>query len=234
MNIPLWTNILEFNFDKPVSEYGFSTRLANKNYWTKDFTDAAILEYKKFMYLAATSDFMVSPSDIIDVVWHQHLIFTQSYQEFCTMIGKQVQHVPSTHNRDEHEKFRQAKERTIKFYTENFGDYPRAIWDYTDMYQSLRLSKAKLKVRSFILLGIFAFIAAIVPAYFVLRPLYVKIDNPNFLIGFVALSLVTFAALELFNRMQLRRMVDQFDSDSFIFKLQPLELVYLKTQKLSR
>src|SRR5262249_27909909 len=99
MKNELWEKILEFDFDDPPSQYGFSTRLANENYWTKKFTQKAILEYKKFMYLAATSESMVSPSEIIDVVWHQHLIFTKSYREFCAVIGKEVQHVPSTHNR---------------------------------------------------------------------------------------------------------------------------------------
>ena len=55
MNTELWNSILQFDFDNPPSEYGFSIRLANENYWTKNFTEQAILEYKKFMYLAATS-----------------------------------------------------------------------------------------------------------------------------------------------------------------------------------
>jgi len=90
MKSALWTKILQFDFDEPLSEYGFSTRLAHENRWTKHFTEQAIVEYKKFMYLAATSNFMVSPSEIVDVVWHQHLIFTQSYQDFCKPIGKQA------------------------------------------------------------------------------------------------------------------------------------------------
>ena len=83
----LWNKILEFDLDSPFSEYGFSTRLADENYWTKNFTTKAILEYKKFMYLAGTSDFMVSPSEVIDTVWHQHLIYTQSYNDFCQLLG---------------------------------------------------------------------------------------------------------------------------------------------------
>lgn len=234
MNTPLWNNILQFDFDTPRSEYGFSIRLANENFWTKEFTESAILEYKKFMYLAATSDMMVSPSEIIDVVWHQHLIFTQSYQDFCNLIGKQVQHVPSTHNRDEAERFRQAKERTKKLYAENFGKWPSVIWEYSGMYESLRLKKARFKLRSVIIVGIFIFIAAIAPAYWLLRPLYVKIGNPEFIIGFLILAGLTFAALEIYNRAQLRQMVDGFDSDSFIFKLHPFEVIYLQTQKLSK
>ena len=51
MNSELWDKILQFDFDSPPSEYGFSTRLANEHYWTKDFSDQAILEYKKFKML---------------------------------------------------------------------------------------------------------------------------------------------------------------------------------------
>jgi hypothetical protein len=56
MNTILWNVVLAYDFDQPLSEYGFSVRLAKENYWTQAFTQKAILEYKKFMYLAATQD----------------------------------------------------------------------------------------------------------------------------------------------------------------------------------
>lgn len=232
MNQELWSKILYFDFDNPPSEYGFSTRLANENFWTKEFTDQAILEYKKFMYLAATSDFMVSPSEIIDNVWHQHLIFTQSYQDFCNILGKQIQHIPSTHNREEFEKFKQAKERTIKFYERDFGKQPKNIWTYNDMFESLNLEKSKFKLRTFIIIGILAFICLTVPAYFLLKPIYMQIDNPYFIFGFIALTVATLLTLEFYNKTKLRNIVAGFDETSFIYNLQPFELVYLKTQKL--
>jgi hypothetical protein len=232
MNKELWDKILQFDFDNPPSEYGFSTRLANENFWTKDFTELAILEYKKFMYLATTSEFMVSPSEIVDTVWHQHLIFTQSYQDFCNIIGKQIQHIPSTHNKEEFEKFRQAKERTKKFYTNIFGEQPNVIWEYNDMYGSLNLDKAKFKIRTFIIIGILVFMALTIPAYFALKPIYLQIHNPYFIIGFIALSILTFIGLEIYNRKKLKSIVKSFDDNSFINNLQPFELVYLKTQKL--
>ena len=232
MNQELWNKILAFDFDNPPSEYGFSTRLANENFWTKEFTDQAILEYKKFMYLAATSDFMVSPSEIIDNVWHQHLIFTQSYQDFCNIIGKQIQHIPSTHNREEFEKFKQAKERTIKFYERDFGKQPKNIWTCNDMFESLNLEKAKFKLRTFIIIGILAFISLTVPAYFLLKPIYVQIDNPYFIFAFIALTVATLLTLEFYNKTKLKNIVLRFDETSFTYNLQPFELVYLKTQKL--
>ncbi|HEX7869566.1 MAG TPA: DUF1399 domain-containing protein, partial [Chryseobacterium sp.] len=90
MNKDLWGKIEQFDFNNPSSEYDFTLRLANENYWTQNFTQQAILEYKKFMYLAAVSDMMVSPSEIVDTVWHQHLIFTKSYHEFCQILEKQI------------------------------------------------------------------------------------------------------------------------------------------------
>jgi hypothetical protein len=168
MNTALWNRILAIDLDTPLSEYGFSTRLASENYWTKKFTESAILEYKKFMYLAGTSEFMVSPSEIVDAVWHQHLIFTQSYTDFCNIIGKQIQHVPSTHNKEEFDKFRPAKERTRRLYEANFGEELKEILEYATMYDSLDLPKAKLKIRTFILLGVFAFVMLLIPFYFCL------------------------------------------------------------------
>lgn len=233
MNQELWNKILAFDFDNPPSEYEFSTRLANEKFWTNEFADQAILEYKKFMYLATTSEFMVSPSEIIDNVWHQHLIFTQSYQDFCNILGKQIQHIPSTHNREEFEKFKQAKERTIKFYERDFGKQPKNIWTYNDMFESLNLEKAKFKLRTFIIFGILAFICLTAPAYFLLNPIYVQIDNPYFIFGFIALTFATLLILEFYNKTKLKNIVSAFDETSFIFQLQPFELVYLKTQKLS-
>jgi hypothetical protein len=109
---------------------------------------------------------MVSPSEIVDTVWHQHLIFSQSYLDFCSLIGKQVQHVPSTHNKAEFEKFKQAKERTRTLYIQNFGNQPAGVWNYASMYESLHLDKAKLKLRTFLIIGILTFLALIVPFYF--------------------------------------------------------------------
>jgi hypothetical protein len=216
-----------------MSEYGFSTRLANENYWTRNFTKKAILEYKKFMYLAATSDKMVSPSEIIDVVWHQHLIFTQSYSDFCQVLGKQIQHVPSTHNHADADKFKHAKERTHISYATVFGEQPTDIWDNPGMFEGLKLDKAKLKVRGFVLLGILIFVCLMVPFYYLLRPVYVQIRNPDFIIGFILVCGSTFTGLEFFNRAYISTIVNRLNRNCFLFDLHPMEVIYLKTQKIS-
>ncbi|MBL0316202.1 MAG: hypothetical protein IPP69_10635 [Flavobacteriales bacterium] len=228
----LWEKIDQCEFDQPRAEYSFSVRLASENYWTDDFTKKAILEYKKFMYLAAVYDAMVSPSAIVDVVWHQHLIFTQSYQEFCSLLGKQIQHIPSTHNKEDAEKFIRAKERTKKFYLDEFGAQPSAIWEYEDMYASLQLPKAKYKLRSFVIVGLLAVILLAVPFYFLLRPIYMQLGNPGFVWVYFVGGIFIFLLMEWFNKGHLRKLTQAFPKDSFIHHLHPYELIYLKNQNL--
>ncbi|WP_177763866.1 glycine-rich domain-containing protein [Flavobacterium sp. I3-2] len=232
MNQELWNRILNFNFDFPQSEFGFTTRLAKENYWTLNFTKKAILEYKKFMYLAATSNVMVSPSEIVDVVWHQHLIFTKSYQKFCTILGKQIQHIPSTHNKEDYAKFKQAKEQTKILYEQNFGNQPEEIWSFNTMFESLKLKKAKYKLRTFINFGIISFVCLILPFYFILNPIYRKIDGSLFIFLLLILSIVIFSILEIYNRKKLHELIINIDKKSFLFDLIPDELIYLKKQNI--
>jgi uncharacterized protein (TIGR04222 family) len=231
MQTTLWQKIQAFDFDQPLSEYGFSVRLAAENNWTKQFTEAAILEYKKFMFLAASSNFMVAPSAIVDIVWHQHLIFTQSYQQFCELLGKTIQHIPSTHNRNEVAKFKAAKERTTQLYQQQFGEQPANIWEKNDMYDGLNLPKAKYK---FLVLLVFAALALVLLAWpfrQLIKPILVQIDNPYFLFGYLLLGWVTFTALHFYNKSKLRAMLNGFDNDAFVYQLEPVELAYLQTKR---
>jgi uncharacterized protein (TIGR04222 family) len=232
MNKILWNEVLAYDFDQPLSEYGFSVRLAKENFWTQAFTKKAILEYKKFMYLAATHEAMVSPSEIVDVVWHQHLVFTQSYADFGKLLGKTVQHIPSTHNRKDAVRFKQAKERTHQLYKNSFGEPPAEVWEYATMHGALQLSKAKYKLRSGILVGLFILAAWLIPAYFLLQPFYLTIKGPDFLPGYIGLCAVLVLALARYSRTQLEKRVDGFRK-SFIHDLDPAELIYLKTKQVS-
>lgn len=233
LNKDLWNKINRFDFDTPPSEYGFSTRLASENYWTKEFTAQALVEYKKFMYLAAISDTMVSPSEIVDVVWHQHLVFTQSYQAFCHLLGKQIQHIPSTHNREDAAKFKRAKEHTTRLYRDCFGEQPTAIWNYGTMYENLHMERTPTELETLIVIAIGAFAILTIPAFFFLKPVYAATSSPLFFLLFCSLVGVVFATLEMFNLLQLQSILRLIHKGSFLYELQPLELVYLQTQKLS-
>ncbi len=233
MEKDLWNRVQEFDLDHPISEYGFSTRLADENFWTIDFTKKAILEYKKFMYLAATSTMMISPSEIVDSVWHQHLIFTQSYTDFCRLLGKDIQHIPSTHNREEAEKFKAAKERTQKHYKVVFGEQPAEIWDYSGMLDTLNLPKARINVRSSLLIGLIGTCLIFPLVFLSIKPVLKSIPNPHFVLGYVALATVVVIVLNFLNTKRLRHLIERAPQYSFIKHLEPLELVYLKTGNIA-
>ena len=232
MNNQLFENVLAFDLDRQMSEYTFTTRLAKENNWTRNFTNEAIIEYKKFMYLAATASAMVSPSEIVDIVWHQHLIYTKSYKKFCLLLGKKIEHIPSTHDRAEAAKFREAKERTTQLYEQNFGEQPAHIWNFMGMYDSLELEKARLDNNSVIGLGIMFFGVLCVVGHYLLEPFYMKIQGLNFIGGYLLLAIGTLSSLYVFNKNYLKKTFDNLDKDGFIFNLHPLELIYLKRNNI--
>lgn len=232
MNRALWGKIEQFDFDYPVAVYGFSTRLAYKNKWTIAFTQGAILEYKKFMYLAATSDFMVSPSEIVDIVWHEHLIFTQSYQDFCTILDKKIAHIPSTHDKNEKEKFVKAKEKTTNLYESVFGKQPPIYWEYNLFIDTFQFQKIKTSTTEFMVYGTVSFIILLIPACYALMPLYKQINNPYFLIGYLILSAICFILLEVVNRNYLHTLLNDLIKNPILKQLKPTELIFMKTRKL--
>lgn len=233
LNKELWNSIEAFDFDSPPSEYCFSIRLATENCWTKAFTEWAITEYRKFMYLAATSEQMVSPSGVVDAVWHQHLTFTGSYQAFCKLIGKYVEHVPSTGSAAERNKFKTAKEFTKEQYSAVFGDQPTAVWENNHIFDSLNLPKAKWKLRSVIIVALLTLFLLCIPAFFILTPLYSLIGNPEFIFYIMGLEVATILLLNSYNKLQLSKIIAKFDADSFIYNLKPGELLYLQAQSVA-
>jgi hypothetical protein len=102
----LWLRLKAYHFDHIVtpgllehitarfghinpSAKAFARKVAKKHGWKNDFALKALGEYKKFIYLGLVSDFEVTPSKIIDTVWHEHLLFTKAYRDFCTHVIEQ-------------------------------------------------------------------------------------------------------------------------------------------------
>ncbi|KRD08911.1 hypothetical protein ASE21_13740 [Flavobacterium sp. Root901] len=232
MNKTLWEKALAFSFDQPNDQYGFSTRLALKNHWTVNFTQSAIIEYKKFMLLAATNNEMVSPSEIVDIVWHEHLIFTNSYTDFCNVLGKRIEHIPSTHNRSEFEKFQTAKERTTGLYEINFGKQPAEIWYYQNELYSLHLEKSKYEASKLRKNFLRYTIIMSFPVCLIIFSLLIKIKNPDFLIGYLLLFVTTILILKIYVHKSFTSLYNKIKSNSILRNLTPLEMVYFKEDKL--
>ena len=150
--------ILSFPLDDPKSGLKFSTRLAQENQWSSDFTSRAITEYRRFLILCAEVDHPVTPPDAVDQVWHLHLCYTESYwNDLCgKVLQRPLHHGPTRGGSEEQNKFHDWYEKTKTSYEELFNEKPPIdIWPSSekrfshnfrriDMKSNLVISKPRL------------------------------------------------------------------------------------------
>lgn len=144
----LWLRLKNYNFDHLVpvglweqiqakfgngnaSTKAFAAKLARKAGWSNTFALRAVHEYKKFVYLGVVSDFVVTPPQVIDQVWHQHILFSKAYRSFChEVIQYDFDHHPELVTLEEQTGTFQAQYLdTLELYRNEFGiDPPADIW----------------------------------------------------------------------------------------------------------
>ena len=88
--------------------------------------EKALSETIKFLMLAAeNTDGQSTPSARVDLAWHEFILFTRTYQNFCeTHFGKLIHHEPS----DNHEVNSQQYAKTLSHYRQRFGEPPAEYW----------------------------------------------------------------------------------------------------------
>lgn len=231
MNTILWEKIQKFDLDDSEGEYNFTMRLSSENGWTLWFTKQAIDEYKKFMYLAATVGKMVSPSEIIDVVWHQHLIFTQSYSDFCQLLGRRIEHIPSTHNKEEKFLFASAKNRTKEEYESVFGNQPVLFWEKKSFEEGLNINKGQKSFDFYVQKSVIGFIIGVVLFRFVFYEWYLSISNPNFPILFLVGGIFIIIGIHLCNDFLVKKKAKAFMENEILKKLEPCEWITLEKRE---
>lgn len=145
----LWSRIQEAFGGENASTQAFADKISRKLGWTNGYALQAIAEYKKFVYLAVVSDFNVTPSKIIDQVWHEHLLFNKAYREFCSeVINYTLDHNPELVQTGEGVAiFNKQYFDTIDLYKREFGtDPPAHIWNLTKFAgKSLRTDEDESK-----------------------------------------------------------------------------------------
>ena len=127
----LWEKIQNFQLDDPTSALPFSQKLAKQNNWATTFTNRAIEEYKKFIFLCCISPTGASPSEIVDEVWHLHLTYTDNYwNQFCKKtLLQEIHHHPSKGGVTEKEKHVDWYTQTLRLYEVTFNNKaPEDIW----------------------------------------------------------------------------------------------------------
>lgn len=127
----LWKALNNFQIGEPNVPLTFQRKLADRFNWSSEFTTRAVDAYKKFIYLSAISIEPVSPSAVIDEVWHLHLVYTQSYwKEMCgEILHKEIHHNPGNGRKGENEEYQQIFMQTCTLYLQEFGEHPDPeIW----------------------------------------------------------------------------------------------------------
>lgn len=128
--IELWNQLQRFELDEPDAPAPFSKRLCSETGWSPEFALRAVQEYKRFLFLTAVAPHRCTPSDIVDTVWHLHLLYTRSYwDDLCGKILKyQLHHEPGNAPKQQ-EHFKQQYQKTLKSYVAFIGHLPPAdIW----------------------------------------------------------------------------------------------------------
>ncbi len=119
-----------FGGDDP-STHAFVAKISKKLGWDSKFTMRALREYKKFVYLGVVAGFPVTPPKLLDQVWHEHLLFTKAYREFCSdILERPFDHNPELLPSDEQTEVYQAQyQATLDLYQTEFGyEAPVAVW----------------------------------------------------------------------------------------------------------
>jgi hypothetical protein len=144
----LWTRIHDYHFDhivqpelrdKVVAMFGgadastqaFASKLAAKLGWSRQFALRAIEEYKKFLYLGNIGAPNVTPSRVIDKVWHEHILFSRGYREFCRdVLRRDFDHNPElVPMAEQNDVFAQQYLDTLDAYRTEFNTMPPVdIW----------------------------------------------------------------------------------------------------------
>jgi hypothetical protein len=100
--------------------------------WTQEYTKTVVFEYERFLQLRKDSD-KLSPSDDIDKVWHQHILNTKYYYDYCYMrFDKFIHHDP--YDSLDQDSRKKRIENTLRYYIVIFKEIPnKLVWKYSDI-----------------------------------------------------------------------------------------------------
>ncbi|TRX53064.1 hypothetical protein FNH22_21380 [Fulvivirga sp. M361] len=84
-----------------------------------------LTEVVKFMYLVSAFHVKLTPSLMVDLAWHEFILFTKAYERFCRIeLGSFIHHTPDDNNAANNKNYL----KTIQRYISLFGEPPVNIW----------------------------------------------------------------------------------------------------------
>lgn len=89
-----------------------------------------LVETIKFLSLVAEqSNTTLTPAHRVDLVWHEFILFTRAYADFCQVqFGKFIHHNPGGTQKENRKQFA----ATLSLYESRYGIPPRLFWGGVD------------------------------------------------------------------------------------------------------
>ena len=115
------------SLDRFEAPYLQEKLLSDGKFETPKEYQEAFTEFKKYVTLRKLSDEkgLAMTSKQVDEVWHQFILFTTQYHEFCNgMLGEYLHHLPRTSFTPSS---KDGKQRFVNNYQKIFGEIPN-IW----------------------------------------------------------------------------------------------------------
>ena len=82
-------------------------------------------ELIRFLSLVGYSKEILTPSKSVDLAWHEFILFTRLYQEFCKLkFGRFIHHTPDDNKKTNNRNYL----KTIQKYIKYFGEPSVKIW----------------------------------------------------------------------------------------------------------
>jgi hypothetical protein len=109
----------------------FAVRKVQQRYnWTAEHTAMVEREWHRFLILKSLDEFdQFSPCDDVDALWHQIILNTRYYADYChNQFHKMIHHDPE--NAEDQDARKLRLELTLEAYCDRFGEEPvGAIWN---------------------------------------------------------------------------------------------------------
>jgi len=109
---------------------------------TNEEANIAFTELKKFLFICGTNKERLTPSLVIDDIWHQFVLFTKSYIDFCEEnFGRVIHHLPDWEFSDESKnKNLKCYIRTCELIGSEFGELNPNFWKNPNLLNAAKCS----------------------------------------------------------------------------------------------
>lgn len=84
-------------------------------------------EVLRFLFLVSSQRQILTPSKLVDLAWHEFILFTKLYHHFCSdKLGRFIHHTPDENVKSNQRNFL----KTIQCYITVFGEPNPEIWGH--------------------------------------------------------------------------------------------------------